>query len=140
MTAITFDREFLLSVVIPCYNEERTLSDCIDKVIAIQDAQLHLEIIIVDDCSSDNSFAVAKSLARKYDEIKVFKHDINQGKGAALRTGFKHARGEFVVIQDADNEYDSMDIRRLDLPPRADCPDCGHLRGGQAPAGSAPLS
>jgi len=103
----------LLSIVIPCYNEERTLAHCIEHVLRIADPDLQLQIVIVDDCSKDASFAVATELARRFPEIKVVKHERNQGKGAAVRTGFKHATGDVVAIQDADLEYDPQDLKKM---------------------------
>ena len=102
-----------LSVIIPCYNEENTLEKCIEKVIAIADSQLSLEIIIVDDASSDKSLEIARTIENKFPNIKVLSHQINQGKGAALRTGFKEAIGDFVVVQDADLEYNPEEIKKL---------------------------
>jgi len=105
----------LLSVVIPCYNEEKTLESCVDKVMEIANDQLQLELIIINDASADNSLAIAHQLAEKY-PVKVLNHEVNQGKGAALRTGFKHATGDFVVVQDADLEYDPLEIPGLLKP------------------------
>jgi dolichol-phosphate mannosyltransferase len=105
-----------LSLVIPCYNEEKTLAPCIKRVIAIAKTDLKLELIIVDDCSTDNSFTVAQDLAKQHPEIRVLQHERNRGKGAALRTGFIHATGEFVGIQDADMEYDPQDFHTLLQP------------------------
>ena len=99
----------VLSLVVPCYNEEKTLRDIIDRILELQSDTLKLEIIVVDDCSSDNSFEVARQLEREIDAVKVFRHEKNQGKGAALRSGFLHATGDFVGIQDADMEYDPRD-------------------------------
>jgi glycosyltransferase involved in cell wall biosynthesis len=107
-----------LSIVIPCYNEERTLEDCVASVLAIQDETLELELIIVDDCSKDKSLEVARSIAARIPGIQVLHHEKNQGKGAALRTGIKGATGDFVAIQDADREYDPMDLKRLLVPLR----------------------
>lgn len=95
-----------LSLIIPCYNEEKTLNRCIERVQAIQTDQVKVECVIVDDCSSDNSLAVAKEIVNKYPNVKLVTHSVNQGKGAALRTGFLQATGDFVGIQDADEEYD----------------------------------
>ncbi|MBK8944247.1 MAG: bifunctional glycosyltransferase family 2/GtrA family protein [Ignavibacteriae bacterium] len=104
------------TIVMPCYNEERTLEKSVARVRDIADENLKLEIIIVDDCSKDNSYNIASNLATKYSDVKVVKHEKNQGKGAALRTGFKYATGEFVAVQDADLEYDPMDLRKLLVP------------------------
>ena len=100
----------------PCFNEKETLGTCVQRVLKIQDANLSLEVILVDDCSTDGSDAVSRHMANQHPEIKCLRHRINQGKGAALRTGFKHATGEFVAIQDADLELDPMDLKRLLVP------------------------
>jgi glycosyltransferase involved in cell wall biosynthesis len=102
-----------LSVVIPCYNEEKTLAACVDSVLAIQDETLELELIVVDDCSKDRSLEVAQQLAARVPGMRVLHHERNQGKGAALRTGFACATGDFVAVQDADREYDPRDLKRL---------------------------
>ncbi len=111
-----------LSVVIPCYDESATLARCVDRVLAIASADLALEIVIVDDASRDDSLAIARGLANQHPEVKVFTHEVNRGKGAALRTGFSKVTGEFVAVQDADLEYDPNDLVRL----------LGPLRTGQA--------
>ena len=105
-----------LSVVIPCYNEENTLKYCIERVQELQSKDLLLEIIIVDDASTDNSYNIACFLQDVYSNINVLKHDFNQGKGAALRTGFQSAKGDFVVVQDADLEYNPLEIKKLIQP------------------------
>ena len=107
-----------LSLVIPCFNEEKTLEECIGKVLEIADDDLELELIIVDDCSRDSSRIVAARLAERVPGLKLFHHEVNQGKGAALRTGISHATGDFVAIQDADLEYDPQDLKRLLVPLR----------------------
>ena len=113
-----------LSVVIPCFNERKTLRKCVEKVMFVEDSELSLEIIIVDDCSTDGSHSVALELAERYPgHINVLKHQKNQGKGAALRTGFAKATGDFVCVQDADLEYDPCDLKRLLRPLKAGTAD-----------------
>jgi dolichol-phosphate mannosyltransferase len=102
-----------LSLIIPCYNEEKTLANCVERVLAIATPDLGLELIIVDDSSEDRSLMVAHELAKHHPEVTVLQHYKNRGKGAALRTGFIHATGDFVGIQDADMEYDPQEYHVL---------------------------
>src|SRR5690349_919704 len=90
-----------LSVVIPCFNEEGTLRKCVERVLTLRGGELDLQIIIVDDYSSDRSLSIALELASVHPEIRVLKHERNRGKGAALRTGFRAACGNYVAVQDA---------------------------------------
>jgi glycosyltransferase involved in cell wall biosynthesis len=103
---------FVLSVVIPCYNEVRTIEQVIRRV---RDTSLPCEIILVDDGSTDGTRDVLCGLAVQPD-LRIVFHERNQGKGAALRTGFQHATGDVVTVQDADLEYDPRDFRYLLQP------------------------
>jgi len=105
-----------LSIVIPCFNEEPTLEKCLQNVLGIQDETLSLEIIIVDDCSTDNSLKLVEKFSDKHPEIILLRHDRNRGKGAALQTGFQHAMDQIVAIQDADLDYDPADLKRMVVP------------------------
>lgn len=109
----------LLSVVMPCYNEARTLAACLRRVLAVQDETFRLEVIVVDDHSTDGSEAIAEHLAAEQPCIQVVRHPENRGKGAALRTGIQRATGEIVAIQDADLEYNPRDLKRLIRPIRS---------------------
>jgi len=118
VTTEAADAPVKLSIVIPCFDEEQTLATCVRRVLDIQDEALSVEVILVDDCSRDRSLAIAESLAASHSEIRVLHHVKNQGKGAALRTGFREATGDFVTVQDADLEYDPMELRDLLEPLR----------------------
>ncbi len=103
---------FRLSVVIPVFNEVNTVLDVVQRV---RKTELPMEIILVDDGSEDGTREKLASLEAA-DDIRVILHDKNRGKGAALRTGFEHATGDAVVVQDADLEYDPDDFRFLIQP------------------------
>ena len=98
-----------LSIVIPAYNESTTLIEIIKRV---RNTPFDKEIIIVDDCSTDGTRELLKEIENESD-IRVIYHEKNKGKGAALRTGFKEAAGDIVIVQDADLEYDPADYVRL---------------------------
>ena len=108
---------FKLSVVIPCYNEYRTINLIIDKIINSLNiyGYKNFEIIIVDDCSTDGTKETLKKLELEKN-IKVFFHDHNLGKGAAIKTAIQHVCGDLLLIQDADLEYDPFDYDKLLLP------------------------
>ena len=104
-----------ISVIIPCYNEEHTIL----KVIRLVHESLNryeYEIILVDDASKDNTKMLLEEYSRSDEKLEVIYHDINSGKGAALRTGFNAAIGDVVIIQDADLEYDPSDYGKLIKP------------------------
>ncbi len=101
-----------LSIVIPVYNEAATLEELVNKVNSV-DVGMEKEIVLVDDCSQDGTRDVMKKLAEEQPAWKFAYHNVNQGKGAALRTGFKTATGDIVIIQDADLEYDPNEYPQL---------------------------
>lgn len=110
--------EMRLSVVIPVYNEEKTLRVLVDRV---REVPIRKELILIDDCSKDRTRDVLKQLEAEggnddFNRIRIFFHDVNQGKGAALKTGFSHVEGDVVIIQDADLEYDPAEYPRLLQP------------------------
>ncbi|MEO1856132.1 MAG: glycosyltransferase family 2 protein [Rubritalea sp.] len=92
-----------LTVVIPAYNEEATVAQVIDAVLAVS---LVGEVIVVDDCSCDRTSNIVQAIADTNNKVRLLRHEVNRGKGAALRTGFQGATLPFVIVQDADLEYD----------------------------------
>ncbi len=126
-----------LSVVIPVYNEDRTLRVLVDRVRAVP---IRKELILVDDCSRDRSREVLQQLesegaADDFNRIRVFYHEVNQGKGGALITGFSKVDGDIVIVQDADLEYNPTEYPRLLQPiieDRADVVFGSRFLGDQA--------
>ena len=104
-----------LSVVIPVYNEAKTMDRIIEKVVSVK-LNMESELVLVDDCSSDGTREMLRSLQEKHPDWKFVFHDKNQGKGAALRDGFKNATGDIILVQDADLEYDPGDYPALLKP------------------------
>jgi glycosyltransferase involved in cell wall biosynthesis len=100
-----------LSVIMPVHNEVETIDEIIEHVLNIPEVY---ELIIVDDGSGDGTIEAVENISS--DKIKIIRHETNKGKGAAVRTGFKVASGDLVVIQDADLEYDPKDYSRLIKP------------------------
>lgn len=109
----------VLSIVIPCYNEEATIHEIIDRVVLAPIPQgMTREIICVNDCSKDGTAARLDELPARYPDVPftIIHKPVNQGKGAALRDGFRKATGDIILIQDADLEYDPSDYMKLLTP------------------------
>lgn len=120
-----------ITILIPVFNEVNTLREILKKVEKTNFCNLKKEIILIDDCSTDGSRDILKEYENKY---KVFYHNQNMGKGAALRTGFAYVTGDIVIIQDADLEYDPVDYEpliKLILDGKADVAYGSRLSGGK---------
>jgi glycosyltransferase involved in cell wall biosynthesis len=104
-----------LSIIMPCYNEINTIEAIVHKVLCVDLVDLDRELVIVDDGSADGTRAYLDTL-RSNPQIKVIFHEQNKGKGAALRTGFQHATGDLIIVQDADLEYDPDEYPKLLKP------------------------
>ncbi|MDD5012029.1 MAG: glycosyltransferase family 2 protein [Candidatus Nanoarchaeia archaeon] len=100
-----------VSIVIPVYNEEGTIAEVIEKTKKLE-LLVRKEIIVVDDGSSDGSYEIA----RKIRGIKLVKHEVNRGKGAAIKTGLEHSTGDIFIVQDADMELDPKEIPKIIMP------------------------
>ncbi len=119
-----------LSIVIPVYNEEATIVECVKRVMQ---SAYDKEIIIVNDGSSDRSQELIETLSSKHKEILSFSHSKNRGKGAAIATGLQHVTGDIVIFQDADLEYNPEDYANLLAPielGKADVVYGSRFRGG----------
>lgn len=120
-----------ITILIPVFNEVKTLKIILQKLEDIDFFGLEKEIILIDDYSTDGTREILKELEEKY---KIFYHDQNMGKGAALRTGFEHFTGDLVIIQDADLEYEPVDYKpliSLILEGKADVAYGSRLSGGK---------
>jgi glycosyltransferase involved in cell wall biosynthesis len=105
-----------VSIVIPCYNEINTIDPIVQQVLAVE-LPIDRELVIVDDFSTDGTRDFLHNLENEHrDTIQVIYHEANRGKGAALRTGFTHATGDIIIIQDADLEYDPNEYSKLLKP------------------------
>jgi len=108
-----------LSVIVPAYNEEKTILNVLEKLKSIElIGGFQREIVVVNDCSSDNTEGMVQKFItdNPFVEISYFRHEINQGKGAALHTGIRKASGDYIIVQDADLEYDPQEFNILLKP------------------------
>lgn len=106
---------YFLSIIIPLYNEAGLISEVIHRVneVKLPDVISQMEIVVVDDCSTDASFEVVNALASKQANLTLIKHEHNQGKGAAVCTGIQHAKGNVFLVQDSDLELTPSDVPRM---------------------------
>ena len=103
-----------LTIIIPCYNEEKTIGILLEKILQLE--KIKKQIIVIDDCSKDNSLQEIEIKKSKFDDFLILKHNENKGKGAAIKTAKNYINGDIVVIQDADLEYEPNDINKLIKP------------------------
>jgi len=101
-----------LSIIIPVFNEEDTVEKLLEKVLAVP-LTLEKEIVIVDDCSTDQTFSILSDMTEAHPEVRIFKNEKNKGKGFSVRRGIQEAAGEIIIIQDADLEYDPNEYPKL---------------------------
>ena len=123
-----------LSIIIPVFNEKNTVVEVISKVWSCDIGDITKEIILVDDCSNDGTTQILKDFNLEPFDLKILYHDVNQGKGAAIRTAQAHISGDLVIIQDADLEYDPSEYKELLKPiieGKADVVYGSRLSGGK---------
>jgi cellulose synthase/poly-beta-1,6-N-acetylglucosamine synthase-like glycosyltransferase len=121
-----------LSVVIPVYDEKNSIHEILRQV---RDVPIRKQIILVDDCSKDGTREILQKMVETDPDLTIVFHDVNQGKGAALRTGFKHATGDIVIVQDADLEYDPTQYPQL-LQPIIEGKAASSTSGTRRPTGA----
>ncbi|MDQ3071987.1 MAG: glycosyltransferase family 2 protein, partial [Bacteroidota bacterium] len=127
-----------LSIIVPAYNEGPTIHIILEKLNSVElTGSVTKELIIVNDCSRDDTAGRIEEFISKHPEldVKLISHDVNKGKGAALHTGIRHATGEFLIIQDADLEYDPQEFNILLQPVLAGVADVvygSRFAGGNA--------
>jgi len=102
-----------LSIIIPVFNEEKTIATVLKRVINLKIDKVAKEIIVVDDGSIDNTVREIKKITKGRKNLRFLEHAKNQGKGAAVKTGIKNSKGDYIIIQDADLEYNPNDISKL---------------------------
>jgi glycosyltransferase involved in cell wall biosynthesis len=110
------DAPVALSIIIPCFNEERTIRTVLRRVLTADMMGLRPDLVVVDDCSNDRSREIVANIAQQDARVKLVIHERNCGKGAAIRSGIAAATGDVMLIQDADLEYDPDEYRRLLRP------------------------
>src|SRR3989344_1723167 len=102
-----------LSIVIPIYNEKDTLKLILQKVRAVDLGHIQKEYLLIDDGSTDGTRDILAELQKESSDLKIILKEKNSGKGATLKVGFEHATGDYVIVQDADLEYDPEDYKKL---------------------------